>query len=61
MPVHCGRCGNEITDDAMAMVGDDHYCHDGLSPTCYELASWAGLSRRSYLRGVRSINLWGFR
>ncbi len=26
----------------MAMVGDDRYCHGDVSPTCYEMAEWAG-------------------
>lgn len=46
---HCARCGEVITDDSEAKIGDDRYCHGDVRPTCYELASWAGFSWMSHI------------
>lgn len=34
----CSRCGRVAT--GYAFIGNDRYCHDALSPTCYELEQW---------------------
>ena len=34
---HCARCGELAR--GLAMVGPERFCHEGPSPTCYELAS----------------------
>lgn len=34
----CIRCGKRAA--GYATINDDRLCHEGKSPTCYELQSW---------------------